>query len=707
MSPHSTTHQFILYGLALTLAFATTFAQSSPGELDEVQIEGRRVREFRAGALKDDIVKTEVFDATAIENAHAFNVNQVIEKNPGIAVQTECSICNVRNINLNNLPGRFTTLLIDGIPLYSALSMAYGLDSVNVRGVESIDVARGAGASLIAPEALAGTVNIVTKRPTHRELEFSGDYGHFGAGNFDGYAGMPLSSGALSFDVTHSSHETVDAVGAGISQYTGYERTLAGVGFFLDHAGPFRIKGRLDYVDEKRGGGAVGSDYAAIKTDTSGNPFDWSRGPHASSNPDGWFAPDGSGFIPYEDGRGGFSEIIFTKRYQALASGEAPIGTGTLRLAGGYARHEQDSYYEMSTYDAKGDQYYLEISGKYPFGATQLTAGLSYRHEDLASRGTTADGAQNNGIDDYRYEVPGVFLQTYRTLLEKTLEINASLRADNHNVFGMIYSPRVNLLYHHAPSLSSRLSLGRGYRAPTSFFEQDHGILDTTRIVREIDKPERSSNLSYALNYSNPRVSATLSYNYNRVKNFALLDPSATDDLTGDPITLFTSSDQPVTVQGIDVAASFVVTQRLDVSMGAEKFNYSFEPGTLAFSRPDAAIYLSAEWHAGRFELFGRTTWTGSQDLARFYDYANNPRFNLDGSPKQNRSPSFATIDLRGSFAITDTVSLYAGADNLFNYRQAKRESFLWLDAEGGIDVTHFWGPSRGRYAYAGVQLSY
>ena len=71
-------------------------------------------------------------------------------------------------------------LLIDGIPMYSSVSSAYGLDSVGLYGVERIDITHSAGASLIAPEALAGTVNIVTKRPTRDEAQMRVQGGNFG-----------------------------------------------------------------------------------------------------------------------------------------------------------------------------------------------------------------------------------------------------------------------------------------------------------------------------------------------------------------------------------------------------------------------------------------------------------------------------------------------------------------------------------------------
>lgn len=56
--------------------------------------------DMRPGALRDDIVKTESISAKATERAGATNVNEALNKSPGIAVQMECSICNVRNVLL-------------------------------------------------------------------------------------------------------------------------------------------------------------------------------------------------------------------------------------------------------------------------------------------------------------------------------------------------------------------------------------------------------------------------------------------------------------------------------------------------------------------------------------------------------------------------------------------------------------------------------
>jgi outer membrane receptor for ferrienterochelin and colicins len=676
--------------------------------LETITVYGNNLR--KSGMIKDEIAKTEVITAKDIEKINAKNLNEAVDNHPGIAVQTECSICNVRNIVLNNMPGRFTTLTIDGIPIFSSVSTAYGIDSINVKGVESIEVARGAGASLNAPEALSGTVNIVTKRPAKNAVEIKGDLATYN-GNKDNnlaknasiYLENVFKSGASNLSFLHQQHDSVDTTGAKISQFTGYDRDIFGSGYFLDDIAGFKIKGRVDIVSEDRGGGALGNDYDAIKSDISGNPFDFSQLQNGSQFVNGWNNPDGSGFTTYDGGTASMSEIIFTDRVQLIDSATRQTDFGKLKLAGGYAHHKQNSFYEGTVYNARQDQFYAHASNEFAWGKNIITGGTDYRYQDLSSSGYNSAGNINNGIDNYRYEVYGLFGQFYRAFFHEKMETNLSARFDHHNIFGNIFIPRANLLYHHNNQFSSRFSAGLGYRAPTSFFEQEHGILDTTKIVRQIKDPEKSQNVSYSLNYSNDRFESVLTYNYNKIDNFAMLDSSYNDGTE----TLFTSAKSPVIIQGFDLNSSYKITPAVSVSLGAERFFYRFQPGTLLFSRPEEKVYFGLDYEKAKLELFTKINWVGSQNLAKFYNYENDQRYNLDGSEKMRRSPSFFTLDLGGSYDISRSLQFYGGIENFFNYLQSNKDSQLWIDAAGNIDVTQIWGPFKGRHIFIGLKMTY
>lgn len=708
--------------LAILLAFAGPVMADK--QLGEITV--RSGKEVGAKpVLRDEIIATESIGTRELEKTGATMLTEALDKRPGISVQTECSICNVRNVVLNNLPGRYTTLLIDGIPIFSSVSTAYGLDSVSLGGVERIDISRGAGTSLIAPEALAGSVNIVTRRPTRDEFIAVQQFGSYGHLNTDLFGAKTFSSGALTANFNHNAHDSIDANGNGVSEYTGFKRNLGGIGFFLDDLGGFKIKGRLDLVDEKRMGGAMGNNYDAVKNNENGNPFDWSKGKSASPDRRGWVRPDGNFvqatadgqnpvllpngqvLIPYADGLGGMSEIIFTKRQQFVSSATRSLGEGSLRFAVGLAKHKQDSYYEHAVYKADQTQYYLEASTQQPLGATLVTGGMTYRYEDLASTGLDASKTPNDGIDDYEYKTPGAFLQAYHAYLDGAVEVNGSVRYDHHNVFGSITSPRLNVLLNHSHELNSRFAVGRGFRAPTSFFEQDHGILDTRRIVRQISKAEISDNASYALSYAGDRLAWVGSLNYNKIKNMAMIDSGATDPATGDAITLFTSARKPVTVVGGDLTVTYKLTPQLEATVAAEHFKYRFsEPGTLAFARPETRAYLRLDYESGPWTGMARGTWTGPMDLAKFYNYANDQRYNFDGTEKRRESPDYWVFDLRGEYRINKQWSAFLGVDNVFDFKQSDVESMLWVNSAGEYDVTHIWGPNRGRFIYGGVKFA-
>lgn len=702
----------------------TVLAQASPDAaspnpnakaqtLQSVVVTGR-TSATKQGALRDEIVKTESINAKEIAKTGATNLTELMSHRPGIDVQVECSVCNVRNITLNNLPGRFTTLMLDGVPIFSSVSNAYGLDMVGLNGLERVDISRAAGTSLIAPESLAGTVNLVTKRPTADggELDLGG--GNFGFRRGAAYAAKNFDGGALTFTGTLQKQDSVDGVGTGISQFTGYDRKLFGLGLFLDDVGGFKIKSRFDHIDEKRMGGPLGKDYDAVRASTSGNPFDFSKGPHGSPDPNSWVNPsDGSLMDPYNDGRFGLAQIIFTKRDQFAGTAERSFGDTKLRFALGYAEHKQDSWYGGDAdYFGKQKQYYLESSVQSLLGATRVTAGLTYRYEDLHSRSISEDpssptfGVERTDADAYVYRTPGLFLQAYQTFFDEKLELNASLRHDRNNVYGGITTPRLNLLWHHSDNISSRLAIGQGFRLPTSFFELEHAILSAPSVDRSQAKAEKSDNLSYAFNYADDRVAVTASINHTRIKNLALF----VDDTANSGNFLLQPARSAYTINNVDVVGTWQVTPRDAFTAGFERYQYRFNTtdfqGSL-FARPDYRVTLALDHDAGPWDLNARATYTGPQNLAKFYDYADGQRYNLDGTPKPDKSPGFWVVDLRASYQWSKAVQTYIGINNAFNYQQAKKDSYLWLDGDGGLDVTHIWGPNIGRTMVAGLKLSF
>lgn len=666
--------------------------------LGEVVVGNKREGGVKRPLLRDEVAPVESCTVDEATRLGATNLTEAIDKRPGVAVQVECSICNARFISLNNLPGRYTTLLIDGVPLFSAVSQAYGLDSVSLRGLERIDLMRGAGASGLHPEALAGTVNLVTRRPGKDGGLLEAAVGSYGHRRFDVQAAQVFSGAALSANIHTNGHDSVDGDGNGVSEYSGYTRRLGGIGFFVDDFGGFRLKGRIDAIDEKRNGGASGTDYNGIKSSRSGNPFDFSRGPNASPWSDGWVKPADGSKTAYTDGKSGLSEIIFTQRQSAYVSGERRLGSNaTLGLAAGYARHDQDAFYEGNVYKAKQNQAYVAAHLKAPLAGGVWTALADWRYEDLRSRANLPDGTPANGLDNYTFRVPGLGVASHYAFFDDRLETALNLRWEQHNVYGQQFAPRANLLWRHNEHASSRLSTGIGYRAPTSYFEQDHGILETIVIRNETRDVEKSNNLMYTFDYQDEDWKVLANAHVTRLSNLAYLDVGSTE-------SVLRSSGEAVRVKGADLQVGYQFTRAISGSVGLERVFYDFPVGTLAFARPDRRAYLTLALDSGPWDVFVRGTWTGPQDLQKFY-YRDTQHYNADGSAKPDRSRAFWTFDARVQYAIDKRWAVFVGADNLFDFKQSDHDGYLWVDAGGKIDVTHIWGPNRGRFVYGGVRF--
>ncbi len=663
--------------------------------------------------IHDEVVRTEQIGQAEITASGAVNITEATEHKVGIDTQNECSICNARNISLNNIPGRFTTIMLDGIPLYSSASSVYGLEGIPVNALERIEVARGSAMSLVAPEAIAGSVNLVTKKITKDEGMVRGEIGDIGDKKityYQGWAGKQKGQ-YLSINGQYRGLDAFDGDGNGVSESAAINQKIGGIGIGLGDIAGWETRARVDYADEKRTGGTGthSTDFGYIKNDATGNPFNWSKGPSASTDASGWINPTTKEVIPYEDGLAGMSELIDSKRLAGTLISERKQGADHYRFAAGLANHNQDSFYEKSYYKSNQDQMYLEGRWKHNFKESALTGGISYKEELHRSTSKNDAGTDTSGLDNYSYRTPGVFAQYDFYAMGGDLEVNLSGRYDDHNVFGGIFIPRLLMAYSHTPELTSRFAIGQGYRAPTTFFEQDHGILSTTKIMRDANiKAEKADNIAYNLTWDNDRTTVSSGISWTKISNMAVIDSGAVD-ANDNPITLMSNAASPVSLTTFDASISHAFTPNLSLSAGAEYTTYDFKKAEnpFAFARPEMRVFLGSDWQIGKFDWRTRATYVGSMDLARFGYYEGGQRYNLDGSAKLNKSPAFWKIDTRLGYDVDKTWNIYAGINNLLDERQSKTESPLWQDSDGNIDVTHIWGLALGRNVFVGTEYKF
>lgn len=526
--------QRTLLAVALSATLPSAWAETPKSEpvIENITVMGVRERLYEAGMLKDVIQKTEVITSVSIENANAANLTDAIAEAPGVRVNNECSMCGVKRVMLNGMRGEHTNILVDGIPTYTMMSGFYGLDAAASSGIESIEIARGAGASLIAPEAIGGTINLITKEATENGAEVE-----IAAGQ-DGYRKASMVATGVSDDeatratliTQYDNRDQVDEDSNGVSESPMLENTTITLRLSHDLTDRDNVLVRLNRTESEIFGGPHDSDISKVRRSIAADDSDT---PQANLFAGGDVRNQFTGKA-WET-----AEWIETTRDEVAVSWLHAFDNFNMTLTASHNEHEQDSFYEGFVYEAENEMTYLDARFNWSINDSHhLTFGVDNRDEELDSE--TNSTSVNYVSDSFEYDTLGFYIQDTWNVSEN-LEIAMALRFDSveadftapqkpgTEIDESIVSPRIDARWVHDEQWTSRISAGRGFRAPLSFFESDHGLLDgDDGFDIDVDNLERSKSLSYALSYEGDRLSITGSIARTEVENLAALDETLT-----------------------------------------------------------------------------------------------------------------------------------------------------------------------------------
>lgn len=187
---------------------------------ENIVVKGKKHNIDRIGALSNAIQPTTIISPQVIFLKNADDFSQAVAGEPGICVLTGCSSCGFKQIQLNGLGANQTTMLMDGLPLYTPVTSFYGVDALTTSGVANIDIARGPGASLLAPGAIGGALDVRFQDPTGSSAMADAAAGNDQWNHLQFAATALTDSGKLGFLVAahHFLQGPWDANGTGMSQ---------------------------------------------------------------------------------------------------------------------------------------------------------------------------------------------------------------------------------------------------------------------------------------------------------------------------------------------------------------------------------------------------------------------------------------------------------------------------------------------------------
>jgi len=378
----------------------------------------------RSGRLaSDQAMRVEVVVREEIEEKLLMTPGDIVmllNETSGIRLQPTAPALGAASVRVQGMPGRFTSVLTDGLPINGTQVASLGLLQIPPMDLQQVEVIKGAASALYGPSALGGVINLVTRRPTPKHagealLNVTSRSGADGllwlSGPVRPQWGYTLLAGAHGQDAS-------DVDGDRWADLPRYRRFIARpkLAFASSENGSLDVSGGVT-VESRRGGGLdVASAVQSVDTTRADAGLIWRRS----------------------------------------AAGGVLIAKGALSVLD----HTHD--FGTNTYDDDHTFGMAEASLSRAFGRHLLVVGGAIEQQKY--RNQMAPGL------DYNWTTPGVFVQD-DVALASGVSFSVSARVDAHPEYGALWSPRASLRVQPG-EWDVRLSAGRGAFAPTVFVDE-------------------------------------------------------------------------------------------------------------------------------------------------------------------------------------------------------------------------------------------
>ena len=629
-----------------------------------------------------------VLTGKLFENTNSVCLAQGLNFQPGLRVENNCQNCGFQQVRINGLEGPYSQILIDSRPIFSALAGVYGIEQIPTNMIDRVEVVRGGGSALFGSNAIAGTINIITKEPMNNSLLVSNSTMFIGASSAD--INTSVNAALVSDDYrsgvsiygSSRQREGWDVNNDGFTEIGLITARNIGFRSYFKTGDQSKLTMEYHNLSEFRRGGnhlELPAHQADITEQTDHNintgGIKWD-----------YFTPD------YKHRLNVFTSAQQIKRNSYYGAGKDPNAYGLTT----------DLSY------VAGAQYAYSFD-KFLFMPSDLTVGAEYNYNMLKDKQL----AYERQIDQ-QMNIKSVFLQN--EWKNKSLSLLLGMRYDRHNLIEKpIFSPRVNLRYNPKEWVNLRVSYAEGFRAPQAFDEDLHltavgGAIQIIVLDPEL-KPERSR--SYSL-------SADFYPKFGKVQTNLLIEGFYTDiddvfyleeagvDATGNT-RLMRKNGSGAVVRGINIEGKVIPSPKLNLQAGftiqqslykqAEGWskNPYLEPRREMFRSPNHYGYLTASYNPLKQMTFALSgIYTGSM-LVQHYGVAIE-------DDEEVWTPDFFDLGFKIAYDFNlgkgTTLQLNGGVQNIFNSFQRD------FDKGETRDAGYMYGPSLPRSFYAGLKLS-
>lgn len=635
----------------------------------------------RSGAFlsQTSVNKLEVINQKELSKAACCDLAGCFGTTATVQPHTTNIVTNSQELRILGLSGVYNQVLIDGLPMVQGLTYTYGISTYPGPVVENIYVSKGTTSVLQGFESISGQINLDTRHPDKaNRLHLNAYVNSFGEKhlNASGASAVGKNQKWHTLLALHSVQPAARTDGNHdgfldlplLTRYMAYNKWTYGNEAETGISARFGLR----FVNEKRIGGQM--EYRGNGDKGSGQVY----GQYVTFN-----QPEAYAKVNYR---------LSARHALALAA------SGSL--------HEQDAWFGTLAYTGKQEMAYINFQHELNWRQHQLKYGVSYRYQEVREdiRFTMPDPAKTfAGPYKTQLRVPGVFAEnTFHWADDKVVLITGA-RMDRHQEEGWYFTPRTMLKYAINDQHTFRASAGTGWRQVNLFSEQPVILTSSRNIVfQEKLRPEEAMNwgVSHTWRFETGITKGTLSADFYQTRFRNQFFP---DYDMGPSDIVIRNFDGLSRSNGVQVDALFVFHQQLEVRAAYNYLDvYRHENGAkvvLPFN-PRNRLMSAVSFRTSN------NKWQADVN-AHWFDRMRLP--DTQGNPLPYRRPShsdpYTTVNMQGTFRL-NTFEIYAGCENIGNYRQPDPIISAGNPFGPHFDLSSVWGPTRGREFYLGVRYA-
>jgi outer membrane receptor for ferrienterochelin and colicins len=659
--------------------------EEDPLGLDQVVVSATRTALNRREAP----VLVTVTNAESLKKVQATTLFEGLNFQPGLRTEVNCQNCGFSQIRINGLDGAYSQILVNSRPVFGSLNGIYGLEQIPTNMIEQIEVTRGGGSAIFGSNAIAGTINIITKDPIENQFQVASKIGLIDGESTDAvttfnstFVSDDLDKGITFFGM-YRNREGYDANDDSFTEITKLRNLNFGFKSFYNF--DFRRKLTLDFNtshEYRRGGDLLDK-----------SPLVANIAEEITSNIVG----------------GGLTFDYFSEDYLQKFS------------AYGNVQHTYSDNYYGTNQDPNGfgvTKDFVTVAGiqhtakftDFFNGTMDLTSGVEHRFNRITERRENPlviPITQNTNTLGIYTQLDWKVLENLKVLTGARGELFTSNLTDE-SLF--IVNPRVSVLYNITETISFRTGYSRGFRAPQFYSEDVHSEIITGEVRRvrlsENLKEELSHSFIGSLEYSHQhedhQLVLTLEGFYTTINDPFVYE--ARGEVGGLEIKEKINGDNAI-VNGFNVEARYSPNSKFLIQLGGTFQNSYFEKSY----EPEQGIVTN------------KITRTPNVYGNMLFNYSPNERWDLNVSgvytgkmfvphvagfiPETvlEETPDLLEIGFNASrtFAITDSYSLEinGGVKNIFN---AYQDDF---DQTIDRDPNYIYGPAQPRTIFIGLRF--